>query len=208
LRSQLLFVETPSMATYESIEEAEKKLEPFLHLNPLSKVIKVEVPEKFIAITRPWGDESIQIRLPLDPAPLVNALNNIHLPERFTALWHDDTKEFEVIFTAYPLRGPFSGLENRAFTLEHNGRIIACKYGQSSDALLMIAEHFTPIGMMTATFFRNLLFMKSFILAEKGQGVKIPDSKPISFWIKGIESWNEDIVLDLVNHLNFLHGVL
>lgn len=186
------------------LDEATEKLRAFLEANASAQLIQVEVPEKYLAVKSPWGDDTIQIRLPADVDPLANALSNVYLPEKFTALWHKDTQRFEVIFTAYPLTGPYKELVDRKFRFDHDGTSYSCYYGPSSDRLMVIAEHFVPIGFGNS-FFRNLYSFRNYVLAEKGiEGFeKIPDGKPVSFWVEGIPDWDEGRVLDLVNHLNF-----
>ena len=70
------------------------KLQPFLARNPEADVRTVE-RETFVS--RLWGEEAIEIPLHNDDEELFEALNAVRLPPRFTAIWHDDTKTFEVI---------------------------------------------------------------------------------------------------------------
>src|SRR5689334_17255224 len=128
------------------MDEATEKLAVFLKANTSAQLIQVEIPEKYLAIKRPWGDDTIQIRLPSDIGPLANVLSNVYLPEKFTALWHKDTQKFEVIFTASPLTGPYTELIDRKFRFDHDGSSYNCYYGRSSERLMAIAEHFVPIG--------------------------------------------------------------
>jgi hypothetical protein len=55
-----------------------------------------------------------------DSDALIDALNNVRLPERYTAIWHGDSETFEVIYTAFPL--PLTAdVASRAFTFKHKG---------------------------------------------------------------------------------------
>ncbi len=188
----------------ETLSELKARLAPFTASNPASKLDEIGEPIGGPVVVSLWGDESILFILPHDADALIEALNNIYLPERFTAIWHKDTELFEIIYTAYPFFPNMSDLLARAFVFRHKGRDYECKYGESSNRLLLIAEHFIPGSGPPVTYFRNLGSFRNYVLSQKGtEGfVKLRDAKPISFWIKGI-TWDEDTVLDLVRHVNF-----
>lgn len=57
-----------------------------------------EVREQGGMVTRPWNDSTLALRIAKDSEELVEALNAVHLPPRFTALWHKDSKDLEVIW--------------------------------------------------------------------------------------------------------------
>jgi hypothetical protein len=160
---------------------------------------------RVVTVNKPWGDESIQIHLPADAQELIDVLNLVHLPARYSAIWHKDTKMFEVIWIAYPLPALYENFWTRSFLFRHRGKDYECSYAPSSKRLLVIAENFEVAGAISTTFYRNLGTYRSHARAEKGISgfTLIPGSKPISFWIKGIEVWNDDTVLDIVTHLNF-----
>jgi hypothetical protein len=65
------------------------------------------------------GDESIGIAVFEDDPELHEALNSIHLPERFTAIWHNDTNRLEIIFTADPIPASWNDIPDRRFTFNH-----------------------------------------------------------------------------------------
>ena len=72
------------------------KLQAFLSRNPEAEV---RTGEREPSVIGPWGEESVEIPLHSDDEELFEALNAVRLPPRFTAIWHEDTIEFEVIFT-------------------------------------------------------------------------------------------------------------
>lgn len=187
-------------ARFQSIKE---RLAPFLAKNLNSQVVEIELPKKAIVIAQPWGDSSLSIVIPPNPDAFIEQLNNVFLPERFTAIWHQDKELFEIIYTAYPFPST-EDLETRAFAFKHRGKTFECWFGSASERLLSIAENFLPVGAPMVSFFRNLPSFQNYVLAEKNiDGFsKLPNSKPICFWVREID-WNEDAVLDLVRHLNF-----
>src|SRR4051795_663839 len=78
----------------------------FLAANPLSKIKRIAIDRegtKQAVIEKPWGDASVAFDVPEDPTALSAILNDLRLPSRFSAIWHQDTKDFEVIWTAYAL---------------------------------------------------------------------------------------------------------
>ncbi|HTT76463.1 MAG TPA: hypothetical protein VMF50_10845 [Candidatus Binataceae bacterium] len=180
------------------LESAKNRLAAFLANNQVSTVEIVQIVTEtagVVAVKAPWGDRSMAIQISGDD--LVDALNNLQLPERYTAIWHIDSKLLEVIFTAYPIPPEIA---RRAFTFKHNGRCCECSFGDSSERLLLIAANFWPIGPST-TAFRNLPTFRNYLQARKHKR-EIPGSRAISFWIRGLQ-WDDDVVLDLINHLNF-----
>ena len=184
-----------------TVEKAKERLAPFLAVNPASKIIEVEVPERYIAVTSPWGDSSFHLRIVPESDALIDALNRVQLPERYTAIWHTDTNLFEVIFTASPLR--HKDIPIRRFNFNFEGNAYECFFGDSSPELLLIAENYKEISF-SLTGFRNLDSFRDYLLAKKGvEGFENePGATPLSFWIKGIK-WDDNVVLALVNHLNF-----
>jgi hypothetical protein len=85
-------------------------LGPFLRahdLSSLSKITHSQTGETTPVIQRPWGDRSMSLLVSEDDTPLITTLNNVYLPSRYSAIWHKDTKDFEVLWTAFkpPPRG-------------------------------------------------------------------------------------------------------
>ena len=84
------------------VEAAKTALADFLTYNPQSSVVVEE--DGATAIANPWGDDSIYLAIPdQDNRGLIDALNHIILPEQYTALWHRESKAFEIPYTAFPL---------------------------------------------------------------------------------------------------------
>ncbi len=86
------------------LEAARQRLRPFLDAHQNSTVEEMDSQTgPRLGIKRPWGEDGIAIYLPDNLDAIADALNNLYLPDRFTAIWHKDSKDFEVIWTAYPL---------------------------------------------------------------------------------------------------------
>jgi hypothetical protein len=88
---------------WKSKAEMDALFAPFLNANRLTTIDEIG-PAEGCYITKPWGDASVAIDIPRDAAGLADALNKVVLPRRFSAIWHSDTKDFEVIWTAFKLR--------------------------------------------------------------------------------------------------------
>ena len=178
------------------------KLQPFLIQNPESDI---EVKNKVPVIARPWGDDTIELRVPEESEFLVDALNAVRLPPRFTAIWHEDNKEFEIIFTAMPIE---EELQSRGFEFRFGDHDYKCAFGLASQRLRSIALASRPLGPPSQTNYRNL---QSFHILEHSQE-KHPDSRseqygdPTSFWISGIKEYNESYLIELARILNFYMG--
>ena len=67
-----------------SVDKANELLAPFLSANQVSKLVQVEEPERYIAVTSPWGDSSFHLRILTESDALIDALNRVRLPERYT----------------------------------------------------------------------------------------------------------------------------
>ena len=164
----------------------------FLAGNPLSKIkrqaFEKDGPKQAI-IEKPWGDSSLAIIIPDDPTSLASTLNNLRLPSRFSAIWHQDTKDLEIIWTANPLIPDAQEVSRRTFNFKYRTKEYACEFGPSSAGLKTLAMSLRQIGQ-SETGFRNT---PSFRL-EGAQGH--------SFWIRNIE-FDEDQLLEFAPILNF-----
>ncbi len=176
-------------------EAAKQRLAKFLATNSLA-AFKDAGSEVFI--DKPWGDSSLALTIPPEFEELAKVLDNVYLPEQLSALWHTDTMDLEVIYTAFQLMPSQRELVGRKFKFTYDGATHTCEFTRSSDRLLKIAQHTQPITEST-TGHRNLL---SFHIYGATPEEHRDEMEPISFWIRRIE-WNEDKVVDFARHLNF-----
>jgi hypothetical protein len=164
----------------------------FLAANPLSKIkrqaFEVDGPKQAI-IEKPWGDSSLAVMIPDDPTALADILNSLRLPLRFSALWHQDTKDLEIIWTAYPLGPDSQEIGRRTFKFKFRASEYVCEFGASSARLKTLAGSLRQIGQ-SETGFRNT------------PSYKREDAVGHSFWIRNIE-YDEDQLLEFVPCLNF-----
>ena len=175
------------------------KLQAFLSRNPEADV---RVGEREHSVSQPWGEETIEIPLRSDDEELFEALNAVRLPPRFTAIWHEDTREFEVIFTI--LREEDHLLE-REFEFRYKERYYRCGFGPSSPRLMAIARKARLSDSLLVSDFRNLLPFQRFehMLKEHPDAAYVKNGKPTSFWLRGIDDYDDDHIGNLVRNLNF-----
>ena len=190
------------------IEDAKAQLHPFLEAHPDVDIEDRKVgreSETRLCITKPWGEDGLVISLPEDIETFSETLNNILLPERYTAIWHKDTKDFEVIWTALLLSEEIEDIKNREFLFSLDSKEYKCSFGQSSERLLTLASQAIPIAM-SHTEHRNLMSFRYYVQLKESEkdltSGMVPIGEPYSFWIQNVE-WDEDRVLQLVRHLNF-----
>ena len=84
-----------------TLEDVQQRLAKFLEKNPAASISTMDIPKvgKIHKIERPWGDPTMELLLPNDPAGTIEILNELYLPERLSALWHVDSNDIEVIWT-------------------------------------------------------------------------------------------------------------
>lgn len=190
-----------------TVERAKEQLASFLTLNPASRIEEIEVTSnKRVVVVNPWGDPSLIIEIPPGNQKFNDAMNCLHLPEQFTAIWHADSKAFEIIYTAYPLTADQKEVKSRQFSFRHNDKEHMCEFAISSDRLLEIAHYCQPISDST-TQWRNIppfnLYARRRASGSKETEIpELPLDEPLSFWVRDVD-WDDDEVLSLVNHLNF-----
>src|SRR6516162_2596014 len=133
--------------------EIKAKLQSFLDNNIVSQLVEPDSTGTSIDITAPWGDQSLTLRIPTSGEDqLIDALNNIYLPERFTAIWHRDTEQFEIIYGPIRISLPEA---SRSFLFKHRGKDYDCTYREASERLRLLAR-FHRITGLSNTQYRNL----------------------------------------------------
>ena len=174
--------------------ELRASLERFFQLNPGSVY---QATEDGGVIERPWADDTLQISVKQGDGELIESLNNIHLPPRFTAIWHEDTKDIEFIWGAVPEDNYY---RSRSFEFRFGGKAYKCEFGDASARLLSVANAAKQVQPPTMTQHRNLpLVAPKHIALYKALGVTL---RATSFWVHGIE-WEEAKVIEFAQHLNF-----
>jgi hypothetical protein len=181
-----------------SLDEATAKLHRFFELNPYSTISELEAGEG-LEIVKPWGDTSLSIIITEDFEATAKTLNSIKLPERFSAIWHEDEKKIEVVWTALKLPNSQKEIDGRSFTFSHMGNEHSCKFGKSSERLLKLAKVIQPVTI-SDTNHRNMLSLAAFVDEDEGAGHML--DYPRSFWIDNV-SWDEAVIVDTISHLNF-----
>lgn len=186
----------------EQLRAARAALGPFLKLNRHSQIEEGGSKSRFRYVDAPWGDRSIGLLISYDDLaadqPLIDALNNLFLPERLTALYHKDTRTIEVIWTAYKLPAEDSDLVNRRFSFRYQNNEIKCEFSKSTDRLLAIANRAMYVTVSDSGF-RNL---QSFTSLLRKSETDTRHGEPLSFYIKGVD-WKEEETLQMIRHLNF-----
>lgn len=185
-----------------TMEEAKRRLRDFLKHNPHSSIdLLSPEDDNSLHVKNPWGDSSLIIYLGDLPDAIIETLNQLLLPERYSAIWHRDYKSLEVIWTALPLSADLEELKGRKFEFRFKGKKHVCHFTKSSDRLMELAKFTLPITS-SGTNFRNLNSYHRF--AHRGHDRDDPDTlgEPLSFWVANV-SWQDANVLELLENLNF-----
>lgn len=179
------------------IQPVEEKIAPFLLCNIGTEYLASDADGGIIR--GPWGETGLVLEISSDNNPLVVALNSVLLPARFTAIWHQDTRDFEIIWA--PIPDDWDEL-SRTFEFQFAGQTYRCEFGAASERLLLIAASASqstgPTGSYTR--FPNLNSLDSVVQART-KGALLPFVLT-SFWIRDVQ-WDENAVVELARHLNF-----
>lgn len=178
-------------------------LEQFLAQNPYSSVaVPPEDEDGIVAtVSRPWGDDSLGFFVRDGSEDLYEALNNLVLPERLSAIWHTDSRKLEVIWTTRRLKEVWSDLVGRRFTFTFSGTSHECEFAQSSSRLLALAKYVEPVTT-SDTMFRNMMSFAGYVKLKDDAELGPSFATPLSFWISNIE-WDPEDTITLLDNLNF-----
>jgi len=194
--------EAAQRAAAELLTSTTEQLSRFRELNPASGVEIVDVagsPE--VRVLRPWDDDSFSLTLTKNREAIIAALNAVRLPQRLSALWHSDTKDLEIIWSAYNLGPGQAEIAGRTFEFRYAGATHQCEFGTSSDRLMAIAKNIAPITRSNSDF-RNLISFHNYTSMKPEDRSKFGLDQARSFWIRGVD-WNEGKILELTSNLNF-----
>lgn len=174
------------------------RVSAFLQNNTLAEPFSPEgVGER---IDKPWGDKSLSIYIPAgadDSEDLAASLEYLYLPPEFSAVFHLDSEELEILWTAYKLRAHSEEVKDRNFLIQWEGVERRCEFRQSSERTLTLAKHCFPVSNAGSTDHRNIVSFH--LLANEKNHPML--SEPISFFVdcKGL---NFQEINDFVVHLN------
>lgn len=187
-----------------SVEQLTQMLQPFLEANPGTEVARSDTPSLiYNQLLNPWGDPTLTFIFDDDPAEAIAAFNSIILPGRFSAIWHQDSHDLEVIWTAYDLSADQREVENRAFNFTFNKKKYKCEFGESSQRLLTIAKGMIPRSGPSSTSFRNMTSFYQYVTADENDDKEAMGlSRPRSFWIRKLKL-SEATAVEFATHLNF-----
>lgn len=181
-----------------------EQLGPFFKHNPYSEI---EKKGESYYIVKPWKDESISFVLePESRSDLITALNNLVLPPRFTGIYHLNSNTMEYIYTLLDKDDVYA---SREFEFILEGQSYNCKFAETSTRLLLLSKFFRPTGVEPVTEYRNLVLFNLYsnpALVERFRFAPefLRDRKPVSFFMSGFQEFDEDKIIELSKHLNFL----
>ncbi len=186
------------------VRALKNRLQGYLDRHPETKLDLSTVNEFDRWLLRsPWGDPSIAFVV-FDSnegihKSAVDALNNVFLHPRLSAIVHTDTNDIEIIWTAYKLSENQRDIIGRKFDINIDGTTVSCEFGKSSSRLLALAKQ-TIFLKASETAFRNLQSFASY--------ARYPDRKdafgdPLSFYIKGLSLEDPEFCFEIIRNLNF-----
>lgn len=184
-----------------TLADAKRNLQNFFDRHANSEIATISYREReTIAVLSPWGDETLITILPEDPNEAYKLLNSVYLPESLSGIWHMDSKDLEVIWTAYKLEESQQVIADRTFDFHYKKKTYHCEFGDSSAELVGLADMTRARSNPSHTNFRNLPSFMQF--ADEGPDEDASLDKPRSFWIRDLDL-EESEALDLIRTLNF-----
>ncbi|WP_408078532.1 hypothetical protein [Sphingomonas plantiphila] len=137
-----------------TLDDVSQRLQKFLEQNPSASLSTFDLPKigPCHRIEKPWGDPTLAIAIPtVEDASFFASLNAVILPERLSALWHEDTKDLEIIWTALPLSESQIEVSGRKFIFQYSNKRYKCEFGPSSDRLKLMASLTMPLTNPSAS---------------------------------------------------------
>lgn len=187
-----------NMVIKHTINYFKQQLSTFLGNNPKSKIVR---KKNRIVLEDPWEDRTISIRLYGKYVPqLIDTLNSLVLPPRFSAIFHIDTNIAEFIWSAI---SNDEETTSRSFNFNFNGRNYKCYYAQASDKLRMLATHALRRVWYSPSEHRNILSLRQYFRDREEDPDQVEGFTPISFFIEGFNSYDETFLVELSKNLNF-----
>jgi hypothetical protein len=172
---------SPDPALDLLLNKAHLALAPYLALNPKSTIESFVSKAGLVGVQITWGDKSLALQIPDDVDQFATIMNNLALPERLSAVWHQNQASLEFIWTAFPLSPNWQEVKGRSFTFRFEGTTHECALRESSRDLLAIAKQMRQ-RQNTNTSFRNL---DSYRVYSQTRDVETPSlscMEPLSFW--------------------------
>lgn len=183
----------PSRNSKKRVAGDKEKLATFLANNPYSQMTTLKSEKDRIpAVSKPWNDESLMLLLlPQSKMKVIDALNNLILPPRFSAIYHTDINTIEYIYTRLKQD---DSIVSRRFTFNLDNKHYSCKFDKASERLMLLVSCFART-QDTRTNFRNLTYLEE----ESPPG----EMEPVSFYVSGFDKYDENEILELSEYLNF-----
>ena len=176
------------------------ELVEFQSTNPEAEI---SVEDGSYIVSRPWDDPSIE--LVVDPADssLKEDLNSLRLPPKFYAIWHTDTKDFEIIFRLVP---GGSRYESRSFEFVFEENVYKCEFDVASCRLINLVNSYRPCEDAISTEARNLRMIRSFNDAVQSADADRAEELTgeytiLSFYVRNVE-FEEEMMVSLTQSFN------
>lgn len=191
------------------LDKCSQDLSVFFQRNPEARIQLADGEDKIPLILDLWGDPSVAVTIPSGKGEydeLVSSLNALVLPPRLSAVYHEDRRSLEIIFTARALSNSLKEVDGRSFTFNFDGKAYHCYFGDSTDRLLVVARN-AVYPQNSDTRHRNLKSFSEFAYKPDGNDdfskhIRAQFDKPLSFFVDGID-WDEENTLNVLRHVSF-----
>lgn len=174
-----------------------KHIDSFLGNN---KTIKKKEETDHINFETLWGDDTFMCRF--EKTADFSPIENIELPNEFSAIYHKDKSCLEFIYSVIPKTETTT---NRKFKFHFEGLEFEAYFDKPSESLNLLASGFRATGVPSDTNYRNLRMFYDFGKNNQSDGLKkfFNDKVPTSFFVSGDFSKIQFDFVRLAKHLNF-----
>ncbi len=151
-------------------------------------------------LKHPWNDPTLILAVPpsIESAQeLAEVLDRVDLPEKYSGIFHIETKSLEIFWTAFKVRTKHEEVAARSFNIWWRGEKRNCRFAPASDDAKTLARYTFPQAAASQTEHRNIMSFHYFVHDADHSNM----GEPVCFWVdcEGIESCDFDEYLRTIN---------
>lgn len=140
------------------------------------------VERPLFLLKHPWSDPTLVLAVPHDESAareLADVLKNIQLPQKYSGIFHKESSQLEIFWTAFKVRKKHEEVASRSFDIWWRNKKRTCKFGGASDAAKTLAKSTLPLAAASHTEHRNIMSFHYFVNDVDHSNM----GEPVCFWL-------------------------